>query len=261
MKAYMSIFRVHFISTIQYRLAAFAGILTQFAWGSMLILMFSAFYQSNPAAFPMGLDNVTDYIWLQQALLNLFALWIFDNQIFQNVTDGQVTYELIRPLDLYNNWFARNLAMRTARTMLRCFPTLLIALLIPAPYGLSITRQFPLFLVTFILSVLLVISFVMLIYIANFYLLSPTGIRMLVMTIGEFLTGAIIPLPFLPNSLQDFIELTPFGAMQNIPLRVYSGDLSSWIIVLPQLFWLIILVALGQSMMKNALKRVVIQGG
>lgn len=261
MKAYMSIFRVHFISTIQYRLAAFAGILTQFAWGSMLILMFSAFYQSNPAAFPMGLDNVTDYIWLQQALLNLFALWIFDNQIFQSVTDGQVTYELIRPLDLYNNWFARNLAMRTARTMLRCFPTLLIALLIPAPYGLSITRQFPLFLVTFILSVLLVISFVMLIYIANFYLLSPTGIRMLVMTIGEFLTGAIIPLPFLPNSLQDFIELTPFGAMQNIPLRVYSGDLSSWIIVLPQLFWLIILVALGQSMMKNALKRVVIQGG
>lgn len=172
-----------------------------------------------------------------------------------------MTYELIRPLDLYNNWFARNLAMRTARTMLRCFPTLLIALLIPAPYGLSITRQFPLFLVTFILSVLLVISFVMLIYIANFYLLSPTGIRMLVMTIGEFLTGAIIPLPFLPNSLQDFIELTPFGAMQNIPLRVYSGDLSSWIIVLPQLFWLIILVALGQSMMKNALKRVVIQGG
>lgn len=261
MKAYMSIFRVHFISTIQYRLAAFAGILTQFAWGSMLILMFSAFYQPNPAAFPMGLDNVTDYIWLQQALLNLFALWIFDNQIFQSVTDGQVTYELIRPLDLYNNWFARNLAMRTARTMLRCFPTLLIALLIPAPYGLSITRQFPLFLVTFILSVLLVISFVMLIYIANFYLLSPTGIRMLVMTIGEFLTGAIIPLPFLPNSLQDFIELTPFGAMQNIPLRVYSGDLSSWIIVLPQLFWLIILVALGQSMMKNALKRVVIQGG
>lgn len=261
MKAYMSIFRVHFISTIQYRLAAFAGILTQFAWGSMLILMFSAFYQSNPAAFPMGLDNVTDYIWLQQALLNLFALWIFDNQIFQSVTDGQVTYELIRPLDLYNNWFARNLAMRTARTMLRCFPTLLIALLIPAPYGLSITRQFPLFLVTFILSVLLVISFVMLIYIANFYLLSPTGIRMLVMTIGEFLTGAIIPLPFLPNSLQDFIELTPFGAMQNIPLRVYSGDLSSWIVVLPQLFWLIILVALGQSMMKNALKRVVIQGG
>lgn len=261
MRAYLSIFRVHFISTIQYRLAAFAGILTQFAWGSMLVLMFSAFYKSNPVAFPMGLDSVTDYIWLQQALLNLFALWIFDNQIFQSVTDGQVAYELIRPLDLYNNWFAKNLAMRLARTILRCFPTLFIALLLPAPYGLSISSHFPLFFVTLILSMFLVITFVMLIYIANFYLLSPTGIRMLVMTIGEFLTGAIIPLPFLPKSLQKGIELTPFGAMQNIPLRVYSGDLSSWTVVLPQLFWLIALISLGQWMMNHALKRVVIQGG
>lgn len=70
MKAYLSIFRVHFISVLQYRSAAFAGILTQFAWGFMLVLMFKAFYQSNPSAFPMGLSQVTDYIWLQQAFLN-----------------------------------------------------------------------------------------------------------------------------------------------------------------------------------------------
>lgn len=261
MKAYLSIFRVYFISTIQYRLAAFAGILTQFAWGSMLILMFTAFYQSNPSAFPMGLSSVADYVWLQQALLNLFALWIFDNSIFESVTNGNVAYELARPLDLYHNWFIRNLAMRTARTLLRCFPTLIVALFIPAPYGLSISRQFPLFMLTLLLSVVLIIAFVMLVYIANFYLLSPVGIRMLVMTVGEFLTGAIIPLPFLPGPIQRFIELTPFGAMQNIPLRVYSGDLTSWSVILPQLFWIICLVAFGQWLMRRALHQVVIQGG
>lgn len=261
MRAYLSIFRVHFISTIQYRLAAFAGILTQFAWGSMLVLMFTAFYNSNPNAFPMGLNSVTDYIWLQQALLNLFALWIFDNSIFQSITDGQVAYELVRPLELYNNWFARNLAMRSARTLLRCFPTLIVALLIPEPYGLSVSNYFPLFSITLILSILLVIAFVMLIYIATFYLLSSSGIRVFVMTIGEFLTGSVIPLPFLPDGVQRVIELTPFGLMQNIPFRVYSGDITGWEVIIPQLIWLGILILIGQLFMNRALSRVVIQGG
>lgn len=261
MKAYLSIFRVHFISVLQYRSAAFAGILTQFAWGFMLVLMFNAFYQSNPSAFPMGLSQVTDYIWLQQAFLNLFAVWIFDNSIFTSVTDGQIAYELVRPLSLYKHWFAKTLAFRSARTLLRCFPPLIVALSLPEPYGLSISQHLSLFLLTMLLSTCLVIAFLMLIYISTFYLLSSTGIRTLVMTIGDFLTGGIIPLPFLPDSIQHVIELTPFGLMQNVPLRVYSGDITEWTIIFPQLFWLITLIVFGQLFMKNALTRVVIQGG
>lgn len=209
----------------------------------------------------MELGQVTDYIWLQQAFLNLFALWMFDQSIFSSVTDGLVSYELVRPLHLYDNWFAKNLAMRTARTALRCLPPLLVALLIPAPYGLSITKHLPLFLITLMLSVLLVIAFLMLIYISTFYLLSASGIRTLVMTLGDFLTGGIIPLPFLPKAWQTAIEWTPFGLMQNIPLRVYSGDITDWRIIIPQIYWLIILVVVGKLFMKHALKRVVIQGG
>lgn len=261
MRAYISIFRVHFISALQYRSAAFAGILTQFAWGSMLILMFTAFYETNPAAFPMGLSQVTDYIWLQQAFLNLFALWMFDQSIFSSVTDGLVSYELVRPIHLYDNWFAKNLAMRTARTALRCLPTLIIALLIPEPYGLSTSHQLTLFFITLCLSVLLVIAFLMLIYISTFYLLSASGIRTLVMTLGDFLTGGIIPIPFLPKAWQNIIEWTPFGLMQNIPLRVYSGDISDWAVIQRQVLWLIILIMIGRLFMNHALKRVVIQGG
>lgn len=261
MRAYISIFRVYFISTLQYRSAAFAGILTQFAWGSMLVLMFTAFFEANPDAFPMGLSQVTDYIWLQQAFLNLFALWMFDQTIFSSVTDGLVSYELVRPIHLYNNWFTKNLAMRTARTVLRCLPPLIIALMIPEPYGLSMSNQFSLFIITLSLSVLLVIAFLMLIYISTFYLLSSTGIRTLVMTLGNFLTGGIIPIPFLPKAWQTVIEWTPFGLMQNIPLRIYSGDLTDSRLVILQVLWLIILVVIGKLFMNHALSRVVIQGG
>ncbi|AGI39710.1 hypothetical protein Clst_1656 [Thermoclostridium stercorarium subsp. stercorarium DSM 8532] len=35
MKKYISFFRIRFINGLQYRSAAYAGIMTQFAWGSM----------------------------------------------------------------------------------------------------------------------------------------------------------------------------------------------------------------------------------
>ncbi|MFL3711211.1 hypothetical protein [Vagococcus salmoninarum] len=41
---YQSLFKIKFISGLQYRAAAWAGILTQFTWGFLEILMFKAFY-------------------------------------------------------------------------------------------------------------------------------------------------------------------------------------------------------------------------
>ena len=52
--------------------------------------------------------------------------------------------------------------------------------------------------------------------------------------------------------------------MSNVPYRVYSGDLAgaaAWQAVGLQVFWLIALVALGAILLRQALRRTVIQGG
>ena len=43
MKKYLSFFRLRFVMGLQYRVAALAGIVTQFVWGAMEIMMFCAF--------------------------------------------------------------------------------------------------------------------------------------------------------------------------------------------------------------------------
>ena len=58
---------------LQYRAAAAAGVLTQFTWGFMELLVFRAFYKADASAFPMSFEAVTSYIWLQQAFLAQFA--------------------------------------------------------------------------------------------------------------------------------------------------------------------------------------------
>lgn len=252
---------------LQYRVAAFAGIITQFAWGFMEIMVFSAFYRADAAAFPMSLSATASYIWMQQAFLAFFATWMMEAEIFDSIVNGNIAYELCRPVDIYNMWFARSLANRTSRAVLRCFPILLVAVFLPAPYGLSAPvdgLHFLLFVITLILGLAVVISFCMLIYVLTFFTISPQGLRMLLASTMEFFTGAVIPLPFFPEKIQHILELLPFAAMQNVPLRIYSGSMTGMEMkkaILLQVFWLAAVTVTGKLLCRVALKKVVVQGG
>lgn len=267
MRKYISFFRIRFINGLQYRAAAYAGIATQFAWGFMEILMFRAFYAGNPDAFPMEFSQLSSYIWLQQAFLALFMTWFLENDIFSAITSGNVAYELVRPLNLYHMWFAKNLAGRLSKAVLRCMPILVVAAFLPSPYGISLPSGFPQFIwfiVSMVLGFSVAVAFCMLVYISTFYTLSPMGTRIIAVTMVEFLSGGVVPIPFFPDNIRFIFELLPFASMQNMPLRIYSGNIAGMDIlsgIALQVIWLIVLTGVGRVMMQRALKRVVIQGG
>jgi ABC-2 type transport system permease protein len=179
MKKYLSFFRIRFSNGLQYRAAAYAGIATQFAWGFMYILLYRAFYRADSAAFPMTMQQIASYVWLQQAFLAMFMTWFTDNEIFSAITSGSVVYELARPLDIYNMWFTKSMATRLSRATLRCFPIFIVSAFLPEPMGMSLPSDFSnflLFLLTAILGFLTVVAYCMLVYIATFKTLSPMGV-------------------------------------------------------------------------------------
>ena len=267
MKKYLSFFRMRFAMGLQYRAAALAGIVTQFFWGAMNVLMYHAFYQSGAEAFPMTLEETSTYIWLQQALLLLFAAWLIEHEIFDDIVSGNVVYELCRPIDIYDMWFARSVANRLSRAVLRCFPILLVAGFLPGSYGMSAPASpacFALFLLTGVLGFLVTVAFFMLVYALTFFTVSPSGLRILVTSVVEFFAGAIIPLPFFPDNVRRVMELLPFAAMQNVTLRIYSGSMAKEEMVRAiglQAFWLVVLIALGKALCALAMKRMTLQGG
>ncbi len=264
---YTSLFRMKFTAGLQYRAAAAAGIATQFVWGIMSILLYKAFYEADPNSFPMSFQALSSYIWLQQAFLALFMGWFFENDIFSTITEGGIAYELCRPLDIYYMWFFRTMANRLAKAVLRCMPILIFAAFLPAPYGISLPESSSAgiwFVITTILGFLVVVSYSMLVYIATFYTFSPLGVRMVSVSLVEFFAGAVIPIPFLPEGMRQVVELLPFASMQNIPLRIYTGDIIGVDILVRvalQLFWIVLLMWCGKRLMGHALKRVVVQGG
>ncbi len=267
MKKYLSFFKMRLMAGLQYRTAALAGLSTQFVWGAMEILIYRAFWLEHPERFPMGMQALASYVWLQQAFLTLFALWQWEQELIQSVRTGDVAYELIRPMDLYGMWMTRSLALRLGRALLRLPPVVLLGSLVPAPYGLRLTVSpavFGLFLLSAGLMMLVVCGMVMFLYALTFHLTDPNGVQVVATAAADLLGGAIVPLPFLPAGLRRIAELSPFGAMQNVPLRIFGGDIAGADIPRAmglQLFWAAVLIAGGWVLMRAGLRRTAVAGG
>lgn len=267
MKKYLTFFRLRFSMGLQYRAAALAGMATQFAWGFLQIMVFHAFYEADPEAFPMTFSASVSYVWLQQAFLALFASWQMEDEIFQTIVNGNIAYELCRPIHIYHMWFSRSLATRLSRAILRCLPILVVAALLPAPYGIlapASDLHFMLFLFTLTAGLLVTAALCMLVYVLTFFTISSQGLRMVFVAMTDFFSGGIIPIPFFPEELRAIVELSPFAAMQNAALQIYSGSLPAaqmqktvWL----QLFWLAALTLLGYLLSRYAEHRVTVQGG
>lgn len=267
MKAYVSVFRMRLINGMQYRVAALAGVATQFFWGFLLIMIYQAFYSNAVQTPPITLEQLVNLVWLQQAFLAFVMLWFRDPEIFSLITSGNIAYELCRPCELYGFWYAKLIAQRLSGALLRSVPILITALLLPRPFRFTLPPDFAafgLFIITLALGLLVLVSISMFIYISVFVTMSPAGSLLTFSVIGEFFAGLIIPVPLMPSWLQTTAYILPFRLASDLPFRVYSGHIpvkEALIGILMQIIWLIVLVLLGKICLNQALRRVVVQGG
>jgi ABC-2 type transport system permease protein len=267
MKAYISVFKLRLYNGLQYRAAALAGVATQFFWGFIIIMVFEAFYSQTSVNPPISLPQLISYVWLQQSFLAFVMLWFRDNELFQLITTGNIAYELCRPSEIYDFWYAKLLAQRLASAMLRSFPILVVAFLLPYPYRISLPPDLStlfIFMATLMIGLLILVSISMLIYISVFITMSPVGSLLIFGVAGEFFAGMVIPIPLMPSWLQNIVKLLPFHLTADFPFRVYSGHIpkdEALTGILIQIIWLVMLVISGKFAMKKALRRVVVQGG
>ena len=110
MRAYGAILQRRFRMLLQYRAAALAGLGTQVFWGFIRVMIFAAFYAAAATAQPLSFAQVVTYIWLGQAMLRMLPTWN-DGELQGMIRSGNVAYELVRPVDLYNLWYARAVAL------------------------------------------------------------------------------------------------------------------------------------------------------
>lgn len=259
MKGYWALFKCHFIAGLQYRTAAIAGIITQFVWGFLTILLYQLLGSQT-----MSVSELATYFWLRQSFLACITIWNVDTSIYTIIENGEIAYECLRPLNLYGVWFIKNVSLRLSRVVLRCGIVLLVALLLPEPFQL----QLPMsgyhalaFLVSLLLTLCLIISINLMMYVLTIHTKKSLGVRVISTAVFDLLDGGNIPYPYFPEVIQSILQKSFFFGLQTTPFFIYLGRISIGNALLMQVFWVVLMVGIGYYFLTKSIKHIEIYGG
>ena len=265
MSSYVGLFKMSFKGELQYRAKALSGMVTQVFWGLMYIYLYIAF-MGGKIIDGFSIPQMISYVWIGQAF---FALRYQDlpKNCAQEIVNGNVCYKFVRPVDLYNQWYAEHFGYKLSATLIRCLPLLIVAFIMPSGLRLMLPNNFIsfiLFAIALLIGATLTSAISMISVFFTFKTLSAKGTYSIVNTICGILGGMYVPLVFMPQNVQNILNYLPFRFVMDLPARIYIGNIpvtESIKLIGIGFVWLVVLVIIGKLLMKLAGKNTVIQGG
>ena len=128
----------------------------------------------------------------------------------------------------------------------------------------SFSEVFVITLISLVLGVLVVAGLNMIVYTMGFYTYNEQGIGSILNSIMEVLSGGLVPVVLLPKVIQKATYYLPFRLVSDLPFRIYTNNLgiSEGILGIGlQMIWIVILIIVGDLIVKKSLGRVFVQGG
>lgn len=267
MMSYLSYFKLRFITNLQYRTDAIAGICTQIFFGLINIMVYLAFYQSGGDNLPMDYQELVNYVWLMQAFFVMIYPFDRDSELISMIKNGNLAYELIRPQNFYFKWYIKMISKKIVGALLRFMPVIILGILLPYPFHLSGPYSFwhfTIFVFALVFSLILGTSLNILIHLLVMFTLDDKGIIGIYSVIADVFMGGVIPIPFFPNWLKVIANILPFRFISDFPFRIYSGSISlydGYMMLIISFGWTVLTIIIGYYVAKLSLRKAVIQGG
>lgn len=266
MRTFSSILKMNLKQQFQYRTAALSGTLTQLFFGFMQISLFTAFLVQGQTDF--SIPQMATYIWLQQIFYTLYKYYdCCKFEISEKIVNGDISYQLIRPMPIYDYWYQNVFSKSLGQMIIRAIPLMFIVIWIPAGYGLMLPvsiENFLLFLLSAAIGAFLIASINVFSYIIVLYTLSPSGVFSFMVAVASFLAGQYVPIPMLPKAVQTVLNFFPFRYVSDLPFRIYVGHINGMDALFQialQIVWFIFIVFMSKLIMSRKLKKLVVQGG
>ncbi len=247
-----------------YRQATVAGAFTNTVFG--FVRCYVLLSLADAAGRVAGYDRaqLVTFVFVGQGMIAVVNFW-GGGDLADRVRTGDVTADLLRPLDLMVGYLATDLG-RAGHAMLTRFVVPVLAGLLAFDFYLPAHPwTYPLFAVSLLLAVLVCGVCRYVVNLTAFWLLDIRGPRQLWVVASSAGCGLAFPLPLLPDALVAVLWFaTPFPALMQAPLDVLverGGTAHALVLIAGQLAWLAIVTGLARLVQRRALLRLVIQGG
>lgn len=256
-----------------YRIAAISGVATNLFFGMLRAAVMLALYTGFAAQNGMTADTLVmrgmtlrqaiDFTAITQTLilyLALFGWWEFMDQ----VRTGDIGSELLRPVNLYLAWLARDVGRAFAGLLTRGVPILLVFVMFYDTQLPGTLIQWLGFAATLLAALWVSFGWRFLLNLLSFWTPEVRGIGRTVFSFAYMLSGFLLPLRFYPQPVQTLAWLTPFPATVSVPVEAFLGVTSGPELLtqlLVQIAWGAGLTVACQWTMRRGLRKLVIQGG
>lgn len=247
-----------------YKLAMFAGLFTNCVFGFVRAAVMVAAVGSTGGFAGYDAGSIGAYVWISQGLLGALQFMAAELELAERIRTGDIVVDFLRPVDIQLSNLAADIGRAACTLIPRGLPSLVIGSL---TFGLVLPGTPESYLLG-ALSVLCAaaISFLALfaLTMAGFWVVETRGIRTLYQTCGPFLAGLFVPVHLFPDWLRGLALATPFPSMLQAPVDVLSGRVAGWEavhVVGAQVFWLLVMMALGRVLLAAGRRKLEVQGG
>ncbi len=233
----------------------------------MFFIWKAVFAASGEGQF-MGfsLTDMTVYVFLSNLVRFLTGSDSTQN-LAEEIRDGSIIMRLIKPVNPDFSLLATELG-NSAVTMAFIF--------LPVMAGVEVYRYLALgylafrlsnflcFLLSCLLSYLLSFYLNLIFGYLAFFLMNIWGFSILKNSIISFFSGSLIPLAFFPDAFRRILEELPFASLVYVPTMVYMGKYTGSelaVILLKQVIWIGVFVAISRLLWHWAKNRLAVQGG
>jgi ABC-2 type transport system permease protein len=189
-----------------------------------------------------------------------------DSEIAARFQSGDVTLDLLKPLDFHGQWLAQAAGETAFRLLFFALPmsVILVPLFGVQPPSGAGWWEFPLL---FALAFMVNAELNLLAGTACFFLEDVTGLLSLKRNLMMLLSGLLVPLHFLGETLAAITTLLPFALVSYYPTMAYVGKFDApgqptiAHVLLLGLAWMVALRAANVAVWRWAQRRLEVQGG
>jgi ABC-2 type transport system permease protein len=261
-RAYLELAKKSFLQNIVYRSEYIAGVVNAIVMIFVNIAIWKAVYEEDGALEGVQFKLMATYVVLSFLMQTLYMM--DEYLIERKVRSGLISSDLLKPMHFRPYIFAYTSGTFAFRCLMQLTPALLLSIflfdLLP-PFS---TVMFLYFLASALLGYLVLYNLNFLVWLSSFWFYWTFSLVTIKDTAVMILSGALIPLWFMPGWLQEIIVYTPFAAIYSTPIRIYLGMVPEDEIIsnlITQTLWVIGLAAAGHLLWKSAARKLVVQGG
>ena len=262
LRRHVALARMQARTVLTYRVDYLNGLIGLLLQVFLLRVVWTTVYGSHHSVSGVPLDTMLAYVTLASVQSGLFNPWAF-TLIPERVREGRVGADLARPVGFVAQVVAsqvgRTVAMAPFAVLALPFAVLLAGTAAPASAPDAV-----LYVVSLALGYAVTTLLSLLFGLITFWTLEIGGVFLIYRMVSQFLSGALVPLWFMPGALRTTAQLLPFQATTYTPTALYLGRLDTAGAaesLAVQAVWIVVLWLVTRLVWSRALHKVVVQGG